>query len=205
MRMLLTFFTKTKIEKTPYAVHYNEDSSTAFLFQALATATIDLMQKNENSGTQFEFLLNQHALYYPKQLPKHVSHLATLEQCEYLLIYNQPHKEVLIPSMAYTLQQIAIDIMCQHPELYGNLLLEGHRINELRKDQKIDDSGLLQALADHGLHTNIYIERVSSPYELPVRECYTTEVALTSPIHIHFKENVYQCERIFVGGSHEHY
>ena len=95
--------------------------------------------------------------------------------------------------------------MCPYPELYRNLLLKGHRISELRKNPKIDDSGLLQALADHGLHTNIYVERGASPYELPVKECYITELTATSPIHIHFRENIYQSERVFVGGSHEHY
>lgn len=202
--MLLTFFTKQKIEKTQGVISYNEDSSTAFLFQALANAIVSLMQKNDNTGNPFEFFLSQHALYYPKQLPQHITQLTTHEQCEYLLIYNQPHKTTLIPSMAYTLQQIAIDIMCQQPELYGNLLLEGHRVSDLRKNPKIDDSGLLQALADHGLHTNIYIERAASPYELPVKENYTTDFPITAPIHIHFRENIYRSEALLVGGSNEH-
>ena len=106
--------------------------------------------------------------------------------------------------MAYTLHQISIDLLCQYPEIYGNLLLEGHTIQNLRKNSKLDDTGLLQALAKHALQTNVYIERYSAPYELPVKEYYTaSSKEQFTPIKIQVKESNYRSQHAIAGENNE--
>lgn len=140
-------------------------------------------------------------MYYPRQLPKHITNLCVKDQVEYLLVYTHPHKDVLVPSLAYTLQQAAIDTMCKYPQHYGNLLLEGHDLEVLRKSNELDDPGLLQALAERVLNTSINLERYNEPYQFPVKEYYQSGSHQVAQINLHYQDNVYRSEQAINGGK----
>jgi len=193
--MLLTFFTKKPQDPQVNLIDYALNSRTKFLFRSLAHGFVSLIKSNQFNNLEiFKELLTQHAKYYPRQLPMHIQNLSAKDQFEYLLVYTQPHIETLIPSLAYTLQQYAIDTICLYPEQYGNLLLEGNSIEHLRKTSNLDHPSILQAIADNVLKINIYLERYPEAYLLPVKEYYLSEIKSSLNLYIHYQDHLYMCQ-----------
>lgn len=191
--MLPTFFiNQTVKEEKKLLVEYSQSSQSSNLFNTIA---YNLTQSQANSLVQLchasNELLIKHALLFPEQLPKHIKTLSPKDQIKYLLSNATPITEILIPSLAFTLQQLAIDIICQYPEQYGNLLLEGYSINELREKTGLDHPSVLQALADHILKCDIFVERYTSVSSFPVKEYYFSHCPMIKNINIHNKDKKY--------------
>lgn len=193
--MLLDFFNKNQAEPKITLIDYDENTKTKKLFCAVAQGLVSLIKSSKLSDVQvLKSFLENHANYYPRQLPKHIQNLPVNEQLEYLLIYNHPHLEVLIPAMAHTLQQSVVDVVCKSPEIYGNLLLEGKTVGQLRKAENLDHTSILQALADEILHINIYLERYCETYLLPVKEYYLSVSNNQDHLYLHYKDRFYTTE-----------
>lgn len=198
--MTLTFFTKQAQPKALPVITYDEQTQSKRLFVAIAAGLVELINANkiDNINTLMPFL-KQHAIYYPRQLPKHIQNLAPHEQLNYLLIYTRPHAETLYPSIAFTLQQMAVDAIARFPGLYGNLLLTGKTLEMLRKEANLDHTSVLQALADEALGINIYLERYPEPYLLPVKEYYLSQSGGQTNLHIHYQDNYYKAQTFHTG------
>lgn len=198
--MSLTFFTQSQqINDKIFLIEYAHHTRTKRLFHAVAQGFVYLLKSKLLPDLKvFRPLLRQHANYYPRQLPKHIQKLNPFEQFEYMLVYTQPHAKTLVPSLAFTLQQMAVDAMCAYPEQYGNLLLEGKKIEELRKASNIDAPCVLQALADEVLKLNIYVERYPDAYLLPVKEYYLSEADSNANLYIHYQDNHYTTQDLIV-------
>ena len=189
--MSLTFFTQTPSDKQFSLIEYEPATRTKQLLKVIAHGLVYLLRTEKIQRDTLRSLLEQHAKYYPRQLPQHIQKLSAHEQIEYLLVYTQPHAETLVPSLAYTIQQMAVDSICKSPELYGNLLLDGHRIEELRKLSNLDNSGVIQAIADEVLFINIFVERYPDDYLLPVKEYYLCDNGSTANLFIHYQDHYY--------------
>lgn len=193
--MPLTFFTHKQEEQQSLLIDYSPGTRTKRLFYAIAYGLIHLIKTNQfENKSLLGSLLSQHANYFPRQLPQHIQNLPASEQIEYLLIYTQPHAEMLVPSLAYTLQQMAVDVICSKPEMYGNLLLQGKTIAELRKQPDLDDPSVLQAIVDEILMINIYLERYPDSYQLPVKEYYLTPNNNPTNLYIHYQDRFYMTQ-----------
>jgi hypothetical protein len=192
--MSLTFFTKQRKDVQIPLISYDTENQSKQLLHTVAHGLVSLIKSKEIKTLDiYKPLLKQHAIYYPRQIPRHIQNLPAKEQMDYLLVYTQPHNEVLVPSLAFTLQQMIIDSMCSFPELYGNLLLEGNKIKDLRKQINLDAPCVLQALADEILKFDIFVERYPDAYLLPVKEYYLSAASESdSPsLFIHFQDNLY--------------
>lgn len=195
--MLPTFFINQALEKEkPLLIDYDDDFQTALLFEAIAAQLLSLIKTHDTLlMTHLKTLLTFHSKYFPKQLPFHITHLEAKDQLNYLLTYTLPHQEKLLPSLAHTLQQSAIDILSKYPEEYGNLLLEGMLIEQLRQMKNLDHPSLLQALSDHILHSNIYIERYPFSYQLPVKESYLCAEQSHRNLYLHHQNNIFRYQK----------
>ncbi len=86
---------------------------------------------------------------------------------------------------------MTVEAICNNPGQYGNLLLEGKTIDELRKAANLDHPSVLQALANEVLEINVFVERYPDAYLLPVKEYYLSEIDSPNNLYIHFQDNYY--------------
>lgn len=187
------FFNAEALQKTIPQIQYEEETKTVYLFQIIAHAFL-VLYRQDKLGTdlsKYQSLLERHTDYFPKQLPIHVRRQSVKQQIDYLLTYNQPVREVVEPALAYTLQQLCVDVMCEKPAIYGNLIVEGHEPKALRKMDRLDAPAAIQILASEILGVNIFVERHNDNYFLPVREYYLSNQKGSADIFLHFQDKSY--------------
>lgn len=191
--MSLMFFNAEQHKNVIPLITYEDETRCKHIFSVISHAFLFLLRQKKLSSDLgiYNNLLARHAEYFPKQLPVHIQKQKASEQFQYLVTYTQPLKEVLEPALAYTLQQMVVDVMCEKPERYGALFLEGHEPKALRKANNLDNPAVIQILASEILHINIYVERHAENYFLPVREYYLPDAKSSAEMHIQFKDKYY--------------
>lgn len=193
--MSLMFFNTQSLNRAIPQIVYEPDTKTKSLFGIVAHALLVLYRQNKLSPqlAQYDRLLKRHAQYFPKQLPVHVQKQGIKQQFDYLLTYNQPVHETLEPALAFTLKQLCVDVMCENPARFGNLIVEGYEPKALRKMDNIDAPVVIQILASEILYVNVFVERHNDHYFLPVREYYMSETNGSPDLYLHFQDKYYTC------------
>lgn len=191
--MSLTFFSKAGSRKQPQPTLYCDATRTKNLFHIVAHGLLHLIRTQQVTDLErYNALLTQHAIYFPKQLPQRVHHLSAKEQFDYLTTYTHPHMSVLEPSLGYTIQQMAVDVICQKPSIYGSCLIDGHTPQSLRSAKTIlQPPSLIQAIADEVLQIAIYIENYAKTNCFPIKEYYSTESTNSAKLWLKLKDNYY--------------
>jgi hypothetical protein len=191
--MSLMFFNAGSLQKPIPHIEYEQETKTRQLCHIVAHGFLVLYRQGKlgNELTHYHPLLMRHAEYFPKQLPVHIQKKSAKDQFEYLLMYNQPTKDILEPALAYTLQQLCVDVMCEKPAEYGTLFVEGFEPKALRTMEGLDAPAVIQVLAAEILKINIFVERHNERYFLPVREYYLTEEKNAEDLYLHFQNKHY--------------
>lgn len=192
--MAMTFFQTKEIDTTIPRVMFCDETQSRELFKVIAHGFLVLLrQKKVNvNSEQITHFLQEHAKYFPKQLPIHTGAMSNAQKLDYLQTYNQPHGEALEPTISFTLTQMVVDVMCNKPAIYGHLFLMSRDPKALRQEKNLDEACAIKALAKEVLGINILIERYNKQYSLPTREYYLAEKEGSPDLSILSKENYYQ-------------
>lgn len=198
--MAMTFFQTKEIDTTIPRVAFCAETQSRELFKVIAHGFLELLrqQKVDVSSKKINAFLEQHAKYFPKQLPVLTTNMSNAEKLNYLQTYNQPSCEVLEPTISFTLTQMVVDVMCEKPAIYGHLFLMNRTPKDLRQAKNLDEACAIKALAKEVLGINILIERYNKQYSLPTREYFFAEKENSPDLLILSKENYYQTTSNFM-------
>lgn len=157
--------------KTPRAVSVGGGADSGF--RAMAVAFIDYVSTHVRvKGDVVQRLLSRHFDYFPHHKPAAYGLITPQERMQQMM--NNVRLSSLVPSLAYTLRQMAVDELCAHPVRYRNAFIKHHQKTSpktMRDPSTWLDDSAMPALAE-ALSLSLDIQVVRGQSSLPVRLRY---------------------------------
>ena len=161
-------------------------------FRSIAAGIIDnfLAHPRANSDLLAK-ILSQHFNFFPEHKPALPGLVTATERLTYVIKYVRMSQ--LLPSLAYTLRQMAVTEMCEHPARYRGAFVdnnEGTTPADMRQASTWIDESSIAALSNV-LALPIEVVVVSRVKTLPMRLRYNEFEAGNSPVVIQLQGGHY--------------